>query len=160
MFKRTPRVRDDEDQPLSHIHDILVPLDGKQAGFEALALACSIAKRNRGTVYIAHVIEVRRSLPLDAEMRPEMEEGERILSTGERLAEEFDFKVKAELLQSREAGSALADEATERGVDAIILGVSYTAPYGEFELGRTTQYLLRNAPCRVWLLRGAQGETG
>lgn len=157
MFRRS-RGRDEETSaPLAEIRDILVPLDGARAGFEALTLACQIAKRNKGTVYVAHVIEVRRSLPLDADLKPEMEAGEGILATAERLAEEVDFKVKAELLQSREAGSALADEATERGVDAIILGVPYSAPYGEFQLGRTTQYLLKNAPCEVWLLRGAQG---
>lgn len=158
MFRRT-RSRDDEaPAPLAEIRDILVPLDGARAGFEALTLACQIAKRAKGTVYVAHVIEVRRSLPLDADLKTEMEEGDAILATAERLAEEVDFKVRAELLQSREAGSALADEATERGVDAIILGVPYSAPYGDFQLGRTAQYLLKNAPCEVWLLRGARGE--
>ncbi|MEX2237950.1 MAG: universal stress protein [Dehalococcoidia bacterium] len=161
MFKRSSRPRpEDSAPPLADLRNILVPLDGKTASYGALGLACSIAKRNKGTVYIAHVIEVRRSLPLDAELATEVQAGEAILSTGERVAEEMDFKVQAELLQSREAGSALADEAVERGVDGIILGVDFTAPYGEFQMGRTTQYLLKNAPCQVWLLRGAQGVSG
>ncbi|MPZ23888.1 MAG: universal stress protein [Dehalococcoidia bacterium] len=159
MFKRGTKTREDDlHQPLARIRDILVPIDGKRVGYEALNLACSIAKRNKGTVYVAHVIEVRRSLPLDAEMGPEAEAGERILATAERVAAEQDFTVRGELLQSREAGSAIADEATDRAVDAIILGVAYKAPYGDFEPGRTAQYLLKNAPCEVWLLRAAQGE--
>jgi nucleotide-binding universal stress UspA family protein len=161
MFKRSTKPReDDETQPLADIRDILVPVDGHRFAYQAVSLACAIARRNKGSVYVAHVIEVRRSLPLDADMGPEMEAGEAILATAERVAEESDFKVRAELLQSREAGSALADEASERAVDAIILGVPFSAPYGEFQLGHTTQYLLQNAPCQVWLLRGAQGEAG
>ena len=35
---------------------------------DAVLLACSIAKKNKGKVYAVHVIEVKRSLPLDAEL--------------------------------------------------------------------------------------------
>ena len=34
----------------------------------AVVLACSIAKKNKGKVFAVHVIEVKRSLPLDAEL--------------------------------------------------------------------------------------------
>lgn len=119
----------------------------------ALALACSIAKRNKGKVYVVHVIEVKRSLPLDAELEPEASEGERILLQAEKVADEQDFAVEGELLQAREAGHAVVDEALERGVDGIILGVEYKRPFGEFQLGRLPQYVLKNAPCPVWICR-------
>lgn len=132
---------------------ILVPTDGSPASMRALALACSIAKRNKGKVYVVHVIEVKRSLPLDAEMEPEATEGERILLQAEKVADEQDFDVEGELLQAREAGHAVVDEALERGVDGIILGVEYKRPFGEFQLGRLPQYVLKNAPCPVWICR-------
>jgi nucleotide-binding universal stress UspA family protein len=132
---------------------ILVPSDGSLASYEALAQAVAVAKRNKGQVYVVHVIEVKRTKPLDAEMPDEAQRGEEILSEAERLAEEMGFQVAGELLQAREAGHAIVDEALERRVDAIVIGTEYKRPFGEFELGRTTAYVLRHAPCQVWVFR-------
>lgn len=140
-------------EPTCDMKTLLVPTDGSPASMGGVALACNIAKRNKGTVYVVHVIEVKRSLPLDAELEPEASEGERILLEAEKVADEQDFQVQGELLQAREAGHAVVDEAVERGVDGIILGVDYKRPFGEFQLGRLTQYVLRNAPCLVWVCR-------
>ena len=144
--------------PTAGMKVILVPTDGSRASMRAVALACSIAKRNKGRVYVVHVIEVKRSLPLDADLEPEASEGERILLQAEKAAHEQDFEVHGGLLQAREAGHAVVDEAVERGVDAIILGVDYKRPVVEFQLGRLTQYVLKNAPCLVWICRQSAEE--
>ncbi|MDO8670998.1 MAG: universal stress protein [Dehalococcoidia bacterium] len=47
----------------------------------------------------------------------------------------------------------MVDEAVERGVDLVIVGVTYKKRFGEFNLGKVTPYVLKNAPCRVWLCR-------
>lgn len=132
---------------------ILVPVDGSDASMDAVALACSIAKRNKGKVYVVHAIEVHRSLPLDAELQPEVARGEEVLSRAEQVARQLDFAVEGELLQTREAGHAIVDEATERGVDLIILGIAYERPFGEFQLGKLAQYVLKHAPCHIWVCR-------
>lgn len=139
--------------PTGALERILVPSDGSPASMEAVALACNIAKRNKGKVYVVHVIEVQRSLPLDAELTPEVSHGEQILSEAEKVADEQDFEVEGQLLQAREAGHAVIDEAIAQDVNAIILGVEYKRPLGEFELGRLTRYVLKNAPCHVWVCR-------
>lgn len=120
---------------------------------DAVVLACSIAKKNKGKVYAVHVIEVRRSLPLDAELSDEASSGEAVLSRAERAAADVDFKLEGELLQAREAGHAIVDEAMERGVDLILMGAEHKAPLGEYMMGRLTQYVLKAAPCNVWLWR-------
>jgi nucleotide-binding universal stress UspA family protein len=99
------------------------------------------------------VIEVKRSLPLDADLSPEAERGEEILSQAEKVAHDMDFEVTGELLQAREAGHAVVDEATERRADLILLGVEHESPFGGYQLGRLPQYALKNAPCHVWLWR-------
>lgn len=132
---------------------VLVPTDGSTASLEAVELACSLAKRNKARVMVVHVIEVPRTLPLDAEMVEEAQRGEEILAAAEEVADRVDWEVEAELLQAREAGHAVVDEAVERQADAIILGVDYHAPYGEFQLGETTQFVLKNARCQVWVCR-------
>ena len=41
----------------------------------------------------------------------------------------------------------------ERNVDLILMGAEHKAPLGEYQMGRLTQYVLRAAPCNVWLWR-------
>jgi nucleotide-binding universal stress UspA family protein len=119
----------------------------------AVVLACSIAKRNKGKVFAVHVIEVKRSLPLDAELAEEAANGEDVLSRAEQIASEADFRIEGELLQAREAGHAIVDEAMERSIDLILMGAENKAPLGEYQMGHLTQYVLRAAPCSVWLWR-------
>jgi nucleotide-binding universal stress UspA family protein len=138
---------------LLDVRELLVPCDGSPASYEALAQAISLAKRNKGNVFVVHVIEVRRTLPLDADMVDEAQRGEEILTEAERLAEELECRIEGDLLQAREAGHAIVDEALERRVDAIILGTEYRRPFGEFQLSRTIQYVLKHAPCQVWVFR-------
>lgn len=139
--------------PTSSVRSILVPVDGSPASMDAVSLACSIARKNKGKVYAVHVIEVKRSLPLDADLAEEASNGEDVLTRAERIAAEADYKIEGELLQAREAGHAIVDEAIERGVDLILMGAEHKAPLGEYQMGRLTQYVLRAAPCNVWLWR-------
>lgn len=132
---------------------ILVPVNGDEADEEAIKLACSVAKKKKGTVYIVHVIEVKRTLPLDAQIGPETQKGEEVLAAAERVAEEEDYEVETDLLQAREVGPAILNEAMEREVDLIIFGIIYKTRFGEFSLGEATPYVLKNAPCRVWICR-------
>lgn len=148
--------------PLGHVKSMLVAVDGSPSSYNALAIACDIARRNKATVSVLHVIEVPRSLPLDADLGPEVERGESILTRAEEVADEHDVQLEGELLQARQAGHAVVDEAAEAGVDAIIVGLEYHRPYGRFQLGRLPQYILENALCEVWLFRYAppEEETG
>ncbi len=144
---------------LVDVRDLLVPTDGSRASMEAVALASAVAKRNKGNVHIVHVIEVARGLPLDADLTIEAEQGARYLSEAEHVAERMDAPhVDTALLQAREACHAIVDEATNRNVDAIVLGIEYREPFGQFEVGRTTAFVLRNAPCQVWVHRLAARE--
>jgi nucleotide-binding universal stress UspA family protein len=119
----------------------------------AVEFACTVAKRTRGKVHVVHVIEVRRALPLDADLTSEAQRGEQILTQAEATARRQDFEVEGDLLQARDAGHAIVDEAIERQADAIVIGVPFRRPFGDFELGRVPSHVLRNAQCEVVLLR-------
>jgi nucleotide-binding universal stress UspA family protein len=125
---------------------------------DAILLACAMARKNKGKVYAVHVIEVKRSLPLDAELPEEATSGEELLTRAERAASDADFRIDGELLQARDAGHAIVDEAMERGVDLILMGTEHKSPSGEYQMGRVTQYVVRAAPCSVWLWRHAVQE--
>lgn len=132
---------------------VLVPVDGTEASLMAVEFACNMVRRSRGKVHVVHVIEVRRALPLDADLTTEARQGEEILTQAEVAAKRQDYEVDGELLQARDAGHAIVDEAIERGADAIVIGVPYTRPFGEFELGRVPAQVMKTAPCEVVLLR-------
>lgn len=131
----------------------LVPLDGSEGCYHALNVACDVAKRAHASVHVLYVIEVPRSLPLDAEIVQEMRRGDDVLERAEQIAGRYGLRVEGSLVQARQAGHAIVDEATERGVDAVVIGVNYDRPYGRFALGAMPQYVLEHATAQVWILR-------
>lgn len=141
-------------------HKVLVPVKGHPADEAAIRLACNIAQKSKGKVYALYVIEVKRSLPLEAVIDLEMERGEAVLDQAERYAADADYEAEAELLKAREVGPAIVDAAVEKEVDLIVMGVSYKRRFGEFSMGRTVPYVLKNAPCRVILSREPIPEGG
>lgn len=132
---------------------ILVPVKGDPDDDEAIRLACLVAKRHKAKVYAAYVIEVPRALPLDADLPEELHQAELALDRAELVADEVDCEVESELLQARFAGPAIVDEAIEKGINLIVIGIPYRTRLGEFHLGSTATYVLKNASCRVWLCR-------
>jgi nucleotide-binding universal stress UspA family protein len=134
---------------------ILVPVNGNPTDDDAVALACEIGRRNKASVYAIYVIEVKRTLPLDVDLPPEAAKGDSVLARAEHVAEEFGVDAETEILQARDVGTAIVDEALERDIDLIVMGIGYKRKFGEFDLGHTAPYVLKNAPCRVWLARAA-----
>ena len=137
-----------------------MPVDGNESAFDALALACAVSRRNKGTVYAVYIIEVARTMALDAELDADARGAEAILQQAEEIASKTDCKIEGEILQARDAGHAIVDESIERGVSAIFLGVNYKMPLGEFELDETATYVMDHAPCQVIVVREASRGVG
>ena len=138
---------------LQDAHSYLVALDGSDAAYAALGATCDLAKRTKASVGVLYVIEVPRSVELDADLPALVERGEEILAEAEQIAGQHGITVQADLIQARQAGHAVVDEAVDRGIDAIVLGVEYHRPLGQFTLGRLPLYVLEHAPTQVWLIR-------
>lgn len=134
---------------------ILVPVDRNVASLDAFKIACTLAKAHKGEVFAIYVVEVVRSLPLEAELEPETSKGEELLAQAEAIALDRDVKVQTDLLQAREVGTAVVDEAVEQEVDLILMGLPYKKRFGEFSMGKAVPYVLQHAPCAVLILREA-----
>ena len=132
-------------------HKILVPVSGTEADEEAIKLACRLARRDKAEILAVHVIPIDRALPLDAEIEGEVETAESILDRMEGVATQEGYALETDLLQAREAGPTIIDEAVEREIDLILMGASYKKRFGQFSLGTTTLHVLKNSPCRVIL---------
>ena len=130
---------------------ILVPVTGSEVDEEAIKLACRLAKKDKGKIWAFYVITVKRSLPLEAEIESEIKKAEGMLDHVESIAEEQDYEIETDILQAREAGPAIIDEAVERDVGLILMGVTYKRRFGQYSLGDVILYVLKNAPCRVIL---------
>jgi nucleotide-binding universal stress UspA family protein len=133
---------------------ILVPVNGTEVDDEVIRLACRMvksAKKEKGRIWAVYVITVRRALPLNAEIDSEIKKGEAILDHTETVAEEEDCRVETDLLQARDPGPTIVDEAVEREADLVLMGIEYKKHFGQFSLGSVAPYVLENAPCRVVL---------
>ena len=137
---------------------ILVPVKGMPIEDQAIRVACQTARQDKAKVVIIHIIEMRRALPLETENAPEIQRGEQILEHAFDIAREIGVQPDTELLQARAVGSVLLDEVANRKVDLMVMGVPYRPPLDEFYLGSAVRYILKNAPCQVWLCREAAGD--
>jgi nucleotide-binding universal stress UspA family protein len=124
-------------------------------------MASELAKPVHGELVAVHVVEIGWSLPLDADIAGRSEEVQQILDAAESVAEAAKMKLEPVLLQARDVGAALVDEATERDADLLVLGLPYRKRFGgDFAIGRTIPYVLKNAPCAVWVVREPIPEEG
>ena len=55
--------------------------------------------------------------------------------------------------QAQDTGPAIVGEADAWKATAIVMGLPYKRRFGEFNLGKTAPYVLKNASCRVILFR-------
>ena len=120
---------------------------------EAVGVACDLVRPSKGTVYALHVIEVSRGDPVDVDDSVATRTGEEVLQQVEHLVRSRRCQVQAELLQARDVGPAVVQEAIDKEVDLIILGLPYKQKYGDFNEGNAVPYVLRHAPCRVVVWR-------
>ncbi len=132
-------------------HNILVPVSGTEVDEEVIKLACRLAKKDKGKICAVYVIPIERTLPLDTELEAEIQKAEGVLNHIERVAQEQGYRIVTDLLQAREPAPTIVEEAVERDVDLILIGVKYKRRFGEFSMGDVIPYVLKNAPCHVIL---------
>lgn len=136
---------------------LVVPVAGSEIDARVLDVLPVLLSRNGGIVTFLYVVEVPQSMPLDAELPAEIDEGERALQLAERTAARTlssrSAEILTELLQARAAGPAIIDEAIERDADAIVMTAAIHRKHGRPTLGETTNHVLLHAPCEVIVIR-------
>lgn len=139
---------------------ILVPVNGSSTDEDAVRLACRLALRQRGRVFVVTVVEVRRGLELEAVQNQELTAAEALLQRAEEIGREYEVEMEAEVLQARQAGPAILDEIGECQADLVVVGMPFRERFGEFYMGKTAPLILRSAPCRALLLRESPATEG
>lgn len=132
----------------------VVALNGGSTDSTIVQLVTSLAHGATAELIAVHVVEIDWTLPLDADIAGNSEDAQRVLDMAEAVAETSKSRLEPVLLQARDVGAALVDEASERGADLLVVGLPYRKRFGgDFAIGRTIPYVLKNAPCAVWVVR-------
>src|SRR5690349_24191178 len=137
----------------------VLALNGGSSDARIVSLVAGQARQFKAEVIAVHVVEIDWTLPLDADIAGRSEEVQQVLDSAEAIAEQSKVTMEPVLLQARDVGAAIVDEATERAVDLLVVGLPYRKRFGgEFAIGRTIPYILQNAPCAVWVVREPMPE--
>lgn len=137
----------------------LVHVTGATLDSDMVRLACELLEPRRGVLHILYVIEVPRDTPVDAVIADSVRVGEEVLEQMEEVADRYNGAVQAEIIQARQAGAAVVEEAVDREVQAIVIGASTSNLYGTYSFDTRASYILRHAPCRVILTRDSLDAT-
>ena len=142
-------------KPVS-VKKILVPTSGAYTN-DMMQFAARLAKAHGADLTTLHVIEIHPSLPLDTFFPEKLALADSIMEQAQAIGREYGVPIEAQVKQSRFAGETIVELAREGGYDLVILGakprVLSTAP-GRSSFGETVEYVVRNAPCRVWIFTG------
>jgi K+-sensing histidine kinase KdpD len=133
--------------------DIVVIIGSEKLDFNLVYLGCQMAKGAKRKVHLVHVIEVPRTLPLKAVLAQESERANKLLSSAMEIASKVGCEAVAEVVQARDTGSAIVEEAKDHHCSLILIGLVRGTANTPYDMGKTVPYVLANAPCRVWLVQ-------
>ncbi len=139
------------------IRHILIPVHTREYADQMTRIACDLSALYTAEITALYAIKVPRSLPVDADLGELIRDAEGVLETAAHIADTvYDRRIETVTLQTRSAGLAIVEYATQRGVDLILLGAlrARDRTRDAFLFGGTADYVARNAPCAVWTVRG------
>jgi nucleotide-binding universal stress UspA family protein len=130
---------------------IVVPLAGDDDSELGIALAAELAPEGGAAITAVVVIEVAAELPLDAHMHDEEVAARAALDKAHAIAASRGVRLRARVVRARARGEAIVAEAEAADADLIVVRASRQPGTGLF--GKTVDYVLRHASCRVLVLR-------
>lgn len=118
---------------------------------EVADTAFKIAKEDNATVVALNVIEVPPALPVETFLYDKFSAAEDVLHKVWAVGTEHGIHVETRLVQSRHAGETICEAAREVAADIIVMGAS-DRWHKDLPFPTTTvEYVLKNAPCLVWV---------
>jgi len=132
---------------------IVVPLALDGEADVAVALAAELAAEAHASITAVVVIEVPAELPLDAHMDDEETAARDALERARAISYRHGVSLRARVVRSRARGEAVVAEAGDLGADLIVVRAPPRERFGghDLQFGKTVDYVLRHADCRVLL---------
>lgn len=128
---------------------VLVPAIGRPYSVRSVELACRLAKSSSATVHLAYVLEVPRSMVIDAAMSDDEAMAASVLQDGEEIARQYRVPVISSVYRTRNAEDGVLKLVKEAECDLLVLGARPDEARG---LPREmTRSLFQTATCEVVL---------
>ena len=128
---------------------ILVPVSSRLESERAVELACRLGADQKAEIVLAYVIEVPFTLSLETPVPGEEAKGQEALRTARLIVEQHGLPVTSKIMAHRQDSAGILHLAKESMVDAIVMAAGVERPGLAEGLGRTSQEVLRRAPCEV-----------
>ncbi len=128
---------------------ILVPTTGSIYSQRGVELACRLAEEQGASIALVYVIEVPRTLPLDAPMDAVEQEAKDALDTARQVVLMHNLTVLTIVQRARAAGDGIIAAANDHHADLIVTGLGAKGEHSHTGWGRTADTLLHRAPCEV-----------
>jgi nucleotide-binding universal stress UspA family protein len=133
------------------IKKILVPTSGTPYSERGIELACRLGEEQKAEIFLINVIEVPRTLPLEAPLPEAESKGKDILKRGEEIVVLRGLPARGEVRRGRIAGEEIIRAAKDWEADLIVMGIRSQIRMAQEILGRNSDLILRRAPCEVIL---------
>lgn len=141
---------------VSAIKKIIVPTTGTTYSEKAVELACRLGKEQKALIIVTYVIEIPFTLPLNAIMAKAEAIAKEVLTRGEEIVRHHSLPVRLIVERARQVGEGIVRLAKEEDVDLIVIGIRPRVAIPERVMGRTSEVILRRAPCEVIIDRRAE----
>ncbi len=137
-------------QSLFAVKKILVPTIGLPYAERGVELACRLGDDQHAEILLIYVVEVPRTLPLNVPLPEAEQQAAEALERGASIVTLHKISVTKIVQRARLAGEEIAKIAKVHDVDMIVLGLrSEEEGLRGAALGKTSDSILRNAPCEV-----------
>ncbi len=138
---------------------LLVPIVAGQPSDDALDVACSLASERRASVVALNVIEVPLDRPVEAALDDLVGRANTELDQAAEIGDSYGVRVRPRLVRARSAGPAIVLEAERQNAEIIVMGTPrrQLTSHQAALFGRTVDYVLRHAPCRVMIASAPEG---
>ena len=147
---------------------ILVPIDGSSIAELGLQEAIKLAKDQRASLRIVHILDDWLMVSPDASgmstvpaADAQRAAGEAILNEAEKTAHRAGVDAETVLVQEigEGAGPQIVGQAVEWRADLIVCGTHGRHGIRRLLMGSDAEYIVRHSPTPVLLLHGAPEET-
>jgi nucleotide-binding universal stress UspA family protein len=128
---------------------ILVPTSGVPYSEKGIELACRLGVKQEAEIVLTHVLEIPRTLPLNAPIPEAEKEADEALKRAKEIVQLHHLTPILRLERAREAGEGIVKVAKDNDVDVIVLGIRPSWRGSQTGWGKTTDTLLRKAPCEL-----------
>ena len=143
---------------------ILVPVDGSRTSNRGLREAIRLAKGQKASLQLVHVVDEHTVLVSGAEVGPYMANlmlqlrkwGRQVLRNAEALVRRHGLKCTTVLLEAQAGPAAglIVRQAKKSGVDLIVIGTHGRRGVRRLLMGSDAEQIVRTASVPVMLVRG------